>query len=102
MAFTPFITSLSNVFGLQAMLPFGMKSEFSVILAGSGVINILIMAILVTQFGGAGAAVATTLTQILITAAMAAILYIKKESIMHTEDLVIPMRRVNLLRDEGN
>lgn len=41
MSFLPFIISLSNIFGVQTMLTFGMQSIFSKILVTAAILNII-------------------------------------------------------------
>lgn len=43
LAFLPFIISLSNVFGIQTMLVFGMKKQFNKVLLSAAVVNTVIV-----------------------------------------------------------
>jgi PST family polysaccharide transporter len=70
MSFLPLIIALSNVFGVQTMIPFGMKKEFSRILLFSGVFNLGLLIPLVSLFGASGAAVSVVLTELAITFSM--------------------------------
>jgi PST family polysaccharide transporter len=71
MSFLPFIISLSNVFGVQTMLTFGHKREFTQILIFSGLINIGLIITLATIFGEMGAALSVLLTETLVSVWMA-------------------------------
>lgn len=71
MAFVPFVVSLSNVFGIQLMLPLGMTTAFSRILMGSAAFNLAAFIPLALHWGATGAAVAMLMTETAVTAAMA-------------------------------
>lgn len=71
LAFIPFLVALSNVLGIQTMLTFGLKKEFSRIIIISGVINIALIIPLVYLYGGTGAATSVLLTELFVTALMA-------------------------------
>ncbi|MEM5369629.1 flippase [Paraburkholderia azotifigens] len=77
MAFLPLMAALTNIFGVQAMLPLGMKSQFSRILLSSGALNVVLIYILATWFAAIGAAAAVLVTQTAVVAAMAYTLYAK-------------------------
>lgn len=71
MAFVPFIVSLSNVFGIQLMLPLGMTKAFSRILIGSALFNLALFLPFALTAGARGAATALLLTEVLVAGAMA-------------------------------
>jgi len=71
LAFIPFLVALSNVLGIQTMLTFGLKKEFSRIIITSGVINIGLIIPLVYLYGGIGAAAAVLATELIVTISMA-------------------------------
>ncbi|WP_277185414.1 flippase [Caballeronia sp. BR00000012568055] len=71
MAFIPFLVSLSNVFGIQLMLPLGMKKKFSEILVVSGVFNLITLIPLALAYGAQGAAMSVLATELLVTIYMA-------------------------------
>lgn len=75
----PFFIGLSNVFGVQAMLPLGFHSAFSRILLASGLINLLIFVPLGYRFGAAGAGASVCITELLVTIAMA--LYLNRRAV---------------------
>lgn len=70
MALLPFIVGLSNVFGVQTMLNFGMKRSFSRILLGSGMINLALLVPLASHYGSQGAAVSVLVTELIVVAMM--------------------------------
>ena len=70
MAFLPLVIGLSNVFGVQTMLTFGMNKEFNRIVSSSAALNLLLTIPLAMYYGAAGAAAAVLLTECFVTAAM--------------------------------
>jgi O-antigen/teichoic acid export membrane protein len=70
MALLPVLIGLSNVFGVQTMLTFGMNKEFNRIVTGSAVLNLLLTFPLARLWGAKGAAIAILLTEIVVTGAM--------------------------------
>ena len=63
----PFLTSLSNVFGIQLMLPLGKKKAFSMIVGITSTMNILAISILAYGWGARGAALANLFAELLVT-----------------------------------
>ena len=74
MAPLPFLIGLSNVFGIQTMLPLGLKKSFSRIVVLSGIINISLILVLAPVWGAEGAAAAILITESLVTVAMVLVL----------------------------
>lgn len=74
MAFMPFAIGLSNVFGIQIMLNFGLKAEFSKVVIISGLLNILMIIPLSYYHGAAGAASSILLAECFVTVSMFLIL----------------------------
>ena len=70
MALLPVIISLSNVFGVQTMLVFGMQKAFSKILIMAAVLNTCIVFPLIYLFEGIGVSVSITVTECFVTIAM--------------------------------
>jgi PST family polysaccharide transporter len=68
-AFLPFVIAVSNVFGIQTMVTFGMEKQFSRILIYAGAINVALCAFLVLHFGAAGAAASVFAVEVGVTAA---------------------------------
>jgi PST family polysaccharide transporter len=75
MAFLPFIICLSNVLGIQTMLTFGLQAEFSKILIGAGLLNLVMIFPFTVIWSGAGTAVSLLITESIITIAMAIVLH---------------------------
>lgn len=70
LSFLPFIISLSNVFGIQTMLPFNYKKAFTNILVIAGFINIFLSIVLVPLFKHIGASISVLITESLVTISM--------------------------------
>ena len=70
MALLPVIISLSNVFGVQTMLIFGMQKAFSKILIMAAVLNTCIVFPLIYLFEGVGVSISITVTECFVTIAM--------------------------------
>ena len=70
MAFLPLLIGLSQVFGVQVMMNFGMQKEFSRILILASVLNLTIICPLIFFVQATGVAVAVSITEFFVTAAM--------------------------------
>lgn len=70
MSFLPFIICLSNMFGIQTMLPFGFNKECSLLLISAGVINIILIIPLTITFSAIGTAISVVVTEIYVTLTM--------------------------------
>jgi PST family polysaccharide transporter len=66
----PLLVGISNVFGVQTMLPLGMTKLFSRLLLLAGVLNAVLIAALGPRFGADGGAMAVLLAEALVTALM--------------------------------
>lgn len=77
----PFLVGLSNVLGVNMMLPLGMKSAFTLILIVSGLVNIGLLVVLCPLLGGLGAAIAVLMTETLVTLTMAGVLLIRRSDL---------------------
>ncbi|EKO3767283.1 flippase [Vibrio metschnikovii] len=66
----PVVVSLSNVFGVQILIPFGFKREFSKILLISGLASLLILFPMVLLYDEYGAAISVVITELLVTVLM--------------------------------
>ena len=71
MALMPLLICLSNVLGVQIMLPLGMKRRVSEILIISGLFNLVLLVPLASLYGAQGAAMSALATEFLVTALMA-------------------------------
>jgi len=63
----PFIVSMSNILGIQWMIPLGMDKQFLVIIFFASLINILLIVILGSKFFHVGMALALVLTELIIS-----------------------------------
>ena len=73
-AFLPFIIAVSNVLGVQTMIPFGLDRPFSRILIGAGIFNVLLAWPLIAHFRAVGAGIAVLSTECLVTFTMLIVL----------------------------
>ena len=78
-SFLPFVVSLSNVFGIQTMIAFGMQRMFSYILMVSAILNFLLVFPLISYFQAIGLAVTVLFVECFVTMSMYYIL--RKENI---------------------
>lgn len=79
MAFVPFIVMLSNIFGVQTMLPLNYKKQFSMILIIGAVFNLCLIIPLTILYSQNGAALSLLSTEILVTVLM--YIFIKRKRI---------------------
>ncbi|MCS7228073.1 MAG: flippase, partial [Endomicrobia bacterium] len=79
LAFFPFIIGLSNVFGIQTMLPLNYKNAFSNILIFASIINICIALIMVPLYKHVGISISVVITEIFVTLTM--FIYLQKKGI---------------------
>jgi PST family polysaccharide transporter len=70
----PLLVALSNVFGIQTMLPLGMGRTVSRILLSAGLLNVCLLFVLTPLFASAGTAMSVTTTELFVTMVMALIL----------------------------
>ena len=70
MAFLPFLIALSNVYGIQTMLSFGMQKEFSRVLISASIFNTCLVIPMIYLFGGLGVCIVISLTECFVTFAM--------------------------------
>lgn len=62
----PFVCSLSNIFGVQVMINFGLKKTLTKILAVAGVVNVILVFALVAPLHHVGVSIAVLLTEVAI------------------------------------
>lgn len=74
LAVLPLVVALSNIFGVQIMLPNHENRAFNLILGGAGLLSLLIMQPLISAGGALGAAFCALITELAVTLAMAAYL----------------------------
>ncbi|MBS4035472.1 MAG: flippase [Ignavibacterium sp.] len=78
----PFIIYLSNIYGIQTMLPLGFDREFFYIVAIAAFINIILAFILVPYLQGIGISIAVLSTEIFVSTSMIIFLLKKKERLL--------------------
>jgi PST family polysaccharide transporter len=66
----PFIVGLSNIFGTQIMVNFGLKKLLARILAAAGLLNIVLALLFVMSLQHVGIALASLATEIFVTTVM--------------------------------
>lgn len=64
------IIGLSNVFGMQVMIPYGKEKKFTMILSSAAVVNFVVNLILIPKLSYFGATYATILAELLVTVLM--------------------------------
>lgn len=69
-AFLPFLIALSNVLGIQVMLPFGKDRAFTLILFSAGILNVSIAVLLAPIWQAAGMASSVLLSELFVTLSM--------------------------------
>ncbi|SPB14712.1 polysaccharide biosynthesis protein [Caballeronia novacaledonica] len=82
MAFVPLMAGLTDLFGVQTMLPLGMKAQFSRVLIASAVLNFSLLAVLAKLFGEQGAAATALIVETMAAAAMALTLHLQGVSLL--------------------
>lgn len=75
----PFVIALSNIFGVQIMLPNLMTRAFNRILAGAGFMSLGMIWLWIAGFGAEGAAINTLIVECFVTGSMALFLFTKRK-----------------------
>jgi len=70
-----FLIALSNVLGIQIMLPFGKDREFTLILFTAGALNVLLAILFATRWQAVGMAMAVLLSELFVTSTMLVFLH---------------------------
>lgn len=78
-AWLPFIIIISNVLGIQTMIPLKKQKVFSTILFAAAVINILISLVLVPAYFEIGTSISLLITEIFVSSAF--YIFVKKNNI---------------------
>lgn len=78
LSFLPLLIAANNVFGTQIMLPFGKDKSFTAIVFVAGLINLLLAFILSPVWQEVGMGVAVLVSEVFVTFAMFAFLYINQ------------------------
>lgn len=74
LSFLPFIVGLSNIFGVQIMVNFGLKRAMTRILGIAGVFNVVAALALVVPLRHIGVSITALLTEVFVTVAMFVVL----------------------------
>jgi PST family polysaccharide transporter len=69
-ALLPFLIAVSNALGIQTMLCFGLDKQFSRILIGAGLLNVVLAVPLIHLFAARGAAMSVLLVEVGVNIAM--------------------------------
>ena len=67
-AFLPVLSAVSNVLGINTMIPFGMDKQFSRIVIAAGISNVLVATCIIPHFGATGAASSILIAEIIVVA----------------------------------
>jgi len=78
LALLPPLIALSNVFGVQWMLPLGMDRAFNTIIVLAGVINLGLAVVFAPLFGGVGMAWAVVSAEVFVTGGIYLLLRLRK------------------------
>ena len=74
LSFFPFVVALSNIFGVQTMVTFGMQNIFSRILMLSALFNFLLIFPLIHFWEGIGLSITVMIVESFVTITMCLIL----------------------------
>ena len=69
-SFLPFIIGLSNIFGIQTMVAFGMQRVFSRILMFSALLNFILVCPMIYMWQGIGLAITVVIVEMFVTVTM--------------------------------
>ena len=70
LSFLPFIIGLSNIFGIQTMVAFGMQRIFSRILMASALLNFILVCPMIYMWQGIGLAITVLIVESFVTVTM--------------------------------
>ncbi|HOK35565.1 MAG TPA: flippase [Candidatus Pacearchaeota archaeon] len=70
LSFIPFIIALSNIFGIQTMLTFNMKSSFLKILSSAAILSLSLSFLLIPFLKQIGVSISWLITEIFVTVSM--------------------------------
>ena len=77
LAALPILIALSNVLGIQWMLPLGLDRAFNFIIVAAGGVNLLLGLILAPRFAGLGMAASVVMAEVLVTVGIFAYLLLR-------------------------
>ncbi|MFO1518589.1 MAG: flippase [bacterium] len=78
LSFLPLLIALSNVLGIQWMLPLGMDRAFNWVIIGAGLLNLTLAVLLAPRFAQVGMAWAVVISEIFVTGAIFVLLRMKR------------------------
>jgi len=78
----PFVIALSNIYGIQLMLPLGFDKQFFKVVATAAIINLCLIILLVPQYQAVGIAIATLVAEIFVSASFIIFLARKGERLI--------------------
>ncbi len=76
----PLLISLSNVFGIQIMLPLGYDKSFNLVISISAFLHIIILFVLVPKYFAIGTSIAVVITEFVVT--LLTYLFVQKKKIL--------------------
>jgi len=80
----PLLISLSNVFGIQIMLPLGYDKSFNLIISLSALLHIILLLVLVPKYFAVGTSVAVEITEFVVT--LLTFLFVQKKKILYNNN----------------
>jgi PST family polysaccharide transporter len=81
------VIALSNVLGIQWMLPLGLDSIFNAIIFSAGFVNICLAVLFAPRFGPIGMAWAVVLSELFVTASMFVLLWKSGHNLLKGEKI---------------
>ncbi|MCH7963006.1 MAG: flippase [Bacteroidetes bacterium] len=83
-AVLPLLISLSNVFGIQLMLPLGYDRAFNRIISSAALVHILLLIVIVPAYFAVGASIAVVITEFVVT--LLTYLFVQKKKILYSNN----------------
>ena len=83
-AVLPLLISLSNVFGIQLMLPLGYHRAFNRIISSAALVHILLLIVIVPAYFAVGASIAVVITEFVVT--LLTYLFVQKKKILYSNN----------------
>jgi len=80
----PLLISLSNIFGIQIMLPLGYDKSFNRIISIAALLHIVFLMVIVPKYFAHGTSIAVVITEIIVT--VLTYLFVRKKKILHSNN----------------
>ncbi len=80
----PLLISLSNVFGIQIMIPLGYDKSFNWIITLSALLHIILLLVLIPKYFAIGTSIAVVITEVVVT--LLTYLFVQKKKILFTNN----------------